>query len=373
VDTTIDRSCRWVAVVALLAPVALGAQTVPEFNKMRTPSSPAFVVLGISPSVISRPNTPSTFATSFLEDFNTGSTLLPRSFALETTPYWWSSRPGLTLDEYESASRENLYRNLSLSVAVTDSASDGTASADVRRLGIGLRTSIVSGTTVDRSCIVNVTRVATAVSGAVAAGVAGAIARGEVDAGDPSALETLRGRLYSAAVDALPEQDRSILEAESESCVNTLSAKKGFLLDAAIAAAGRFPGGRADRGELSSFGLWVTPALAGTAGSAVGVARVLWNDLDTDSTRTSIDLGFKGIHAAGAHAVSLEAVWRHTSRQGDSDELFRVSATFDLKLVDKTWISLSFGKDFDSQSANSLFTLANLSWQLGDRAIKPKM
>src|SRR5262245_42359826 len=67
----------------------------PSFNSLRTPTSPAFTLLGIEPTSVERPNTPSSLAASLLNQ-TAGFSTLPRDYALEFSPYWLVGHPRLT-------------------------------------------------------------------------------------------------------------------------------------------------------------------------------------------------------------------------------------------------------------------------------------
>ena len=60
------RARRWLPALlafgALAAPAA--AQQIPDFDKVRTPLSPAFVILGVAPTTVDRPTAPSALASS---------------------------------------------------------------------------------------------------------------------------------------------------------------------------------------------------------------------------------------------------------------------------------------------------------------------
>ena len=67
----------------------------PSFNSIRTPTSPAFVLLGIEPTAVERPNTPSALAVSILNRTQNLS-VLPKDYALEFSPYWLLGHSELT-------------------------------------------------------------------------------------------------------------------------------------------------------------------------------------------------------------------------------------------------------------------------------------
>ena len=74
---------------------------IPEFNKLRTPDSPAFVLLGVSPSEIQQPSSVKPFAASMMQAFTeSGDLVIPKNFAMEVSPYWLFPNPDLSMKEY---------------------------------------------------------------------------------------------------------------------------------------------------------------------------------------------------------------------------------------------------------------------------------
>ncbi len=67
----------------------------PSFNSLRTPTSPAFTVLGVEPNSVERPNTPSSLALS-LQNLSSDFKSLAKDFAVEVSPYWLMGAPTLT-------------------------------------------------------------------------------------------------------------------------------------------------------------------------------------------------------------------------------------------------------------------------------------
>lgn len=130
------------------------AKSVPEFNRVRTPSSSAFTILGISPTQIQGPGTPRDFALVVANNLQSGSDLtVPKNLALEIAPYWWFDHDRLTFDEMVNASPgSSLLRNLSLSFGSSsrdyetfDSMGMSTGTATESKLAIGMRTQLLTG------------------------------------------------------------------------------------------------------------------------------------------------------------------------------------------------------------------------------------
>ncbi|HEX2875021.1 MAG TPA: hypothetical protein VHP33_27405 [Polyangiaceae bacterium] len=98
---------------------------VPDLYALKTPDSPAFVALGVAPTEIQRPTTPSALATSLASAFQStgGGVTLPQGFAMEAAPYWLVSHPTLSFRDYANSGIESSwYRNATISFATSGQA-----------------------------------------------------------------------------------------------------------------------------------------------------------------------------------------------------------------------------------------------------------
>lgn len=335
-------------------------ESTPEFHKLRTPESPAFTILGISPAQVHRPTSPATFAFAFLKDFaNSSDEDGPGGFALETTPYWWKHHPDLTLEEYERTATRNLYRNLSLSMAVSDGQEEGTQSA--RLIGAGLRSSIVPGKAVSKQCINEVREAAAAASQRMGAVIAARIKEDPSLLEDDKRLEELNQELFS--------REQPAIEEATQLCMEELSVPQGFALDMAAASVFHFQDGEFDKAAVSRKSLWITPAFLGRYQSWTGVLRFIWDDDPNSGNQDAYDLGVRSIYARDRFAGSIEALWRREHVGGESENLYRAVGVFEFEILEGTWLSLSLGRDYEGDRPNSLVALANVQWNIIHRSI----
>ena len=132
----------------------LDATGIPEYHRIRTPTSPAFTILGVAPSEIQHPATPRDFALALSNSVQDSDDLtVPRNLALEFAPYWWFRHGRLTFDEYQKAGfGSNLLRNLSFSVGTTsrdvpviDAMGMQIGTSAETRLAAGARTQLYTG------------------------------------------------------------------------------------------------------------------------------------------------------------------------------------------------------------------------------------
>ena len=119
------------------------AQEKFDFNKYKSPSSPAAYVLGVQPSAILSPKSFDAFEAAVFSNFmnSEGGAVIPNDFALEFSPYWAKDR-GLTIEEYLSADILTQFkRNFSLSLASTQNFQLGD-STSTNAISFGFRTSL---------------------------------------------------------------------------------------------------------------------------------------------------------------------------------------------------------------------------------------
>lgn len=121
-----------------------------ELKELSSPSTPAFTLLGLSPTNISRPNIAKSFIMSLANGLNGKS--IASDIAIETTPFWWASHPGLTYKEYYGLDKRNdldnvfhqIARTFSVSMATSDASPD-IDSIDSRNLAAGFRFQVLNG------------------------------------------------------------------------------------------------------------------------------------------------------------------------------------------------------------------------------------
>ena len=130
----------WMPVALVLwASVALAqnppSQTeLPELDDLKAPSAPAFVLLGVSPTKVERPQAVKALVLSAVTASGDG---FPKNFAVEFTPYWFGS-PSLNFaDYYRRNVLKDIPRHLSISVATTPLS---TAPDSGTALALGFRT-----------------------------------------------------------------------------------------------------------------------------------------------------------------------------------------------------------------------------------------
>jgi hypothetical protein len=115
-DTEAKIAAKAPSFAALEAAASSEAAAIDEGDKLRTPDSPAFALLGVSPTDIQKPTTPRALAVA-LSKFVTSDAMLeiPQSLAIDIAPFWFWSQDRLTYADYVASDRYQWWRNFWLS------------------------------------------------------------------------------------------------------------------------------------------------------------------------------------------------------------------------------------------------------------------
>ena len=313
-----------------------------SLDDLRTPASPAFVLLGVEPSGVERPQTPKALALSFISA--TGQKdLIPQNYAVEVAPYWLSSHPTLTFDEYYNADvPHSMLQSLSLSFATSrsveslDSVSGGTA------LGFGARTLLLPGRANSRLDTLRLQLTEKL----------DRLLRTE----DINETEKLKAELRTISLDIQAQDKRRV----------------GWVVEVAGAAAAVFPEENFDRGFLSSLGGRVTTSyrLEEPRIDFLMVLRYIWAKPSQHIT----DLGGRVHLESGDITLSAEYVYRSTSTKEvtgkigsvstglfQEENAYRLAGIVEYRVQQDIYVTLTFGRNYGPKSSGG----GNLIAQLG--------
>ncbi|HUQ01651.1 MAG TPA: hypothetical protein VM261_04110 [Kofleriaceae bacterium] len=349
---------------------AVADEELPDFDAIRTPDSPAFTLLGVSPTQIERPNTPKQLSAALSGFLSETGVAIPRNLAVEFSPYWLVSRPELELSEYMNEGYAQLWRNFTLSIGTSSTERSemdplgGEIAVTDTTLAVGART------------FVRLSRPANCDSDIVS----------WVEASRTTALSQDPEYRDLVARGALTEEDAKRIKARIDytafhaaadratKCLVTGADARGWSIEVAAATSVDFAGSDPEEGELRASAGWATLSHQSTHGSVVGLLRARLDEV-ADGRNVAIDPGIRGIYAKGRYAASAEVVGRlrvsETDMTENRDHTYRVALGFDLRLTDTTWFTVSFGKDFAADDTGKLFSLANVKWGFGDPKVKP--
>ena len=387
-STGAPNASRWIArfvvAVSLIYPSAAFAQATSaaeppkqfSLDNLRTPTSPAFSILDVAPTSVSRPSTPRALALELYSKTQHG-TVIPNNYSLEVAPHWLRPQPRLSFDAYTNPTpAQSLKQSFSLSFATArpDSAdSDGPT-----RVAVGVRVAPHSGhtsskfrsltaslDTMQRARIPVVRQLADSmdavdeVNAALAglevrlsaadAASAGSI-RAEIRAARSrltqlrSAIEGIQGNLDTQA-DSMRKIATSMGSEEAE--------RVGVFSEIAAAFSATYPGNDFDGGKLSRFGAWVTAGyrVESPRLDILGLARLQRDVLAAD--QNMLDVGGRLLWLYQRLGISGELVRRHAFDPSTSmpstaltyESSNRAVAIVDFRATDAMYVSMSFGRD----------------------------
>jgi hypothetical protein len=345
-----------------------------DYDKLKTPDSPAFVILGVSPSEIQRPTTPKGVSTT-LGGFVSGADVtIPKNYAIEVAPFWLLAHPDLDVRHYRDERWQRLYRTFSISVGTaqvnrTTMDAAGTATAHVDSdLGVGGRAILFQdGDAKDDEC--------TKQANAYGQQIASAVMLGGDETRAIENAHAFGSPEYNAAiakaVQAKADQAAKRFAA-APSCVAAAASAKGLSVDLAGALDVHFADSKVtrDNASLAAKALWLNASYDGDDLAVAGMVRYASHDTTTGRQR-ALDGGVRGFYKAKTFALSAEGLLRYRVNAQTDRSTYKVDVSVDYEVTGDTWISVALGKNFtfSPSEAGSLFSLANLKWGMG----KPKI
>jgi hypothetical protein len=324
--------------------VVVHGQTGPSatpipIDDLRTPTSPAFVLLDVTPAAVERPENPRALVLNLLQTASQ-SDGLPKNYALQVTPYWLKSHPDLTFTHYQNPSpAASMLRTTTFSVAMSpllDPLSDD-ASTVGTRIGLGARTNIVGG--------------------------------------QPSPLlpEKL-DELQAINKRILDDPDNADLRDDARSVALEIQKleRVGLFVSAAAALVWSVPQDEVARSRRDRWGVWVTPAYRFLACrgeapcksviDAIAVVRAI-RARDDD---TQWDLGARLLWQP-TEPFTISSEWiRRRGQRGDDRSSDRTVAILEYRIREDMLLFGSFGRDFgDDESRRTLVSIMGLSFGFG--------
>ena len=347
------------------APVILSAQEgdLAELADLRTPTSPAFILLGVEPTSIERPTTPRALALGLASDTR-NATIIPENYALEVAPYWLSRRDIEFEDYFESRGLATIVQTLSFSFATSrDPEELGDSSTAV---AWGVRFVLSRGAPSARAKRVvqalegRQGRRARLISPIEETRDSLAAARDSLDGANPALTARLTTRIRSL------DERLIALESQREHIADSIAAladsldvddRVGFVADFAAAVAGAFPGDEFDSGRLHRVGVWTTVGYRTERLPLELLALIRYQSHAGEAEQNLFDLGGRLVLRFGRLSLSGELVNRTVLDidfdDGASSGNFyfessnRATSLLEYRLDDDTYLFTGFGRDFE--------------------------
>jgi hypothetical protein len=386
--------CLWLPIISAPSHLRAENDSLPAYNTLRTPISPAFTLLGVAPTNVERPNTPKDFAISLLNRTNNFSTL-PKDFAIEISPYWMLAG---SRDEW----RKDSTRTIGQSILKTGTLSFATAqigndtNQNITGMAAGFRCLLSSGTLASSSVQIllsieqNLTEELVLISQMDSTARAindqwliqqkillDATLKQKNDSSYDSALEeamrqhSQRKKTIADSLQASPtflgkvKPIRDRRNVMLQTLQETASIREGVFWELSGAAVWSVPNGIIDKGAFDRFGFWTTVSYQWQSLSLIGVGRYI-GTLGGASVSSTLDVGARGIYTKDKYAISVESVFRKLISSAAVPFQWRVVGGVDYLIAPNTWAVVSFGRDFNAQTQGSLIAQLGLSFHVGN-------
>ena len=335
-----------------------------KLEDLKTPNAPGFSLLDISPTSIERPTNPKQFAVGLLNHTDGGS-LLPKNFAVEFCPYWFTKPKNETVYKYLNIKNENrsniasgIFRKLSLSIASVYNDSAKNLQPKTNYLSFGVRTNVLTIRSKKQNDNMD-----SAVSG-IAGRIGAIMLRLRNPDGTPLSPDAIEEALNGDA------EYKSL----SKSLAEELTAKPVFQLDVAYAYSEAFKNNTYSDHRFNRGGFWANAVLSTPLSKKVKDylgAILFYRNLKDNvmfipnslfNKKSASDIGLRAEYTNGNLAVSFEYLKRKYSGGSELDSE-RSVGILQYKVTDGLYIFGTFGKNFGK--INNVFTVFGLNWGFG--------
>lgn len=372
-----------------------------QFKSLQVNSSPAYVILGVEPENIQRPNSPADFVAN-VQSATVNGKLQP-NFAIETSPYYWShpKTDSKKFNVVDYISNNNYWQNLAKSItfAFATSVSDSFTFGKIpvgTGFGVGMHLQLVQG------CLSGNVRnnLLSWLDANLSQNILSSVIQklestndNEIDDLDTWLDEKiLRQHTYDNLSAIKKAQIKMVVE--NKLGENSLTAKnlseikkfranfqkqsvksltkvnqdyqfpltrEGFMLEFAIANASIAQNGKWDSLTSAKTAIWLTPSYRFNVNKdptvidfidAMAVARYTFNSKQVDSSNY-FDFGGKLQWIHDKLSLSAEGVFRWlTNRSASQDKgyTFKTGVTFSYKLNELVTFKTTLGSNFDGNS-----------------------
>lgn len=369
----------------------LSAQETIKLNDLAVPSSPAFILADVTPSLVQTPNTPKAFILGIAQSFQQSSDNFPQDYSAEFTPFWWFK-----------PEQKNVYNFLGLKTT----AADGLTQVTKENPFAGIKFTSVSVAFLNKDLIPDTI---TASQKIFSAGIRTTILKfhkkGYADTLNnklkfwhdeaQKELEQLQSKQEALArandsaeankakaeIRSIQAQMQQSKQFKSASIANEIrdiiNEKPIFSWD--VAAAYAIYGINDSIWRTGRSGIWTTlstyipldkkgdkPENYFNLNFSL---RYLFDNYQKDdkgiiSKNHSVDLGGKLAFELNQFSIGIESLYRYSN--GVSNTQNRTVGLLTYKIKDNLYLTGAFGKNFDSP--NKLISLFGINWGFGSEA-----
>jgi len=340
-------SRTWIT-AGLVAALA-GESPAQTIDDLRAPESPAFTVLGSSPSSINRPQSARAFAATLINSSASNSDGPLSDFAIEATPYWWTDRD-LTYEEYSSPTTlQSVLQTTSFSLASQRREEDGMSSST---LAAGLRTQLLGGDLPSRG-----QRLAASIRTK-----SEELARTVNSLRDANTSDSERARLQAEEEELKSSIERDRLELKSLDPV-------GWSLELAAGGAARVPESGEEETDWLRHSAWLTAAYRPDDSQFDFAAVARFSNDDADGNL--VDTGVRALWTPDSRRLRLscEYLYRWADEGNDTR---RYGGVVEYQVNNEYSLVASFGSNFDSElEGGGSIALLGVRLALGSGRLNP--
>lgn len=391
-----------------------------QFESLQLNSAPAYVILGVEPENIQRPNSP----TEFMANAHSAivNKRLQPNFALETSPYYWGKKKPASkkfniLDYvFSNQFGENLARSITFTFATspTDSFTFGSRTPGTG-MGIGIHLQLFQGRAdKNLSGWIEKSRLKSLINDAISVLQQNNSIENIDDWIDNTLTKTAYINFPENFKQNLKKQflDLAASESLAKSDISRLSnldlkvgkqaskylsetnnnrfplTRQGFMMELSVANASIVSNNIWDSIRSAKTAIWLTPSYrfnANKDGSEISlidlmaVFRFTGNAIDVDSS-DYLDAGLKLQWIHNRISLSSEVIYRfltHKPESQDKHHTNRTSFTFNYKINELVTFQASFGSNFNGNSTvyddpKNMFAVGGVNFGFGDLITKKK-
>ena len=373
-------------IILIFFPIAksLYSQTsTGKISDLAVPSSPAFVITDITPTLVQDPGTPKSFVLGIAQSFQKSGSGFPDNYSAEFAPYWWLDSKGRNVYKFlgltsflkngKATWRENPVLGLnftSISVAfINKDLIPDTSTTAQKIFSIGARTTLVklykSGHA--RQLGEKIAEWETAAQQELNDNQSIIIKLARLDNADPNyatnRLKILNGYKESKTPDIFKEVNDLIVQ------------KPIFAWD--VAAAWAVYGINNQEIKTGRAGMWTTlssyiPLSKDVANNYFNInasVRYLMDNFQKNDhgigKENNLDIGGNAGLAFNQLTIAIESLYRYSN--GSANSKNRTVGIIKMKVADNIYVNGTFGKDFDGP--NKLISAFGLNWGFGKEQI----
>ncbi|GAB3936596.1 hypothetical protein [Mucilaginibacter myungsuensis] len=371
---------KYFTIALLLISGIAAAQTKKEeltLKDLAVPSSPAFVITDIAPTLVQNPNTPKSFVLGVAQSAQQAGSLFPNNFSAEVAPYWWVKPDGRSIYQFAGLRQthgsaaynsENIWSGLkftSLSVAfINKDLIPDAATTTQKTFSVGIRTTLIKAHKKGYATALN-----DKLSAWHTAALAGFNANQQIItwmADNPDATTEERRAQLAKFKD---EGSRALLKEVSQ----LMEQKPVFTLDLAGAYAAygiddnTVKTGRSGAWSSATFHIPFSKAddnknyISISSSFRYLADNYQKNDAGAIGYGDNYDVGGKIAFELNQLSIGVESLRRNG--YGVTDQSTRTVGVINVKLMDNLFVNGAFGQDF--AGPNKLISVFGINWGFG--------